>query len=117
MHTGEELPLVNSGAPLIEAIAVMSEKTFGLAIITDANDRLVGVISDGDLRRHAHVDTSQALVDDIMTVGGLTIEPDSLLASALKTIQDNRIGALVVEEDRKPVGVIHVLDLLRIGAA
>ncbi len=117
MHTGEELPLVTSGAPLIDAIAVMSEKTFGLAIITDANDRLVGVISDGDLRRHAHIDTSQALVDDIMTVGGLTIEPDSLLASALKTIQDNRIGALVVEEDRKPVGVIHVLDLLRIGAA
>ena len=88
-----------------------------MAIIIDPEDRLVGVISDGDLRRHAHVDASRALVDDIMTVGGLTIEPDSLLASALKTIQDNKIGALVVEEHRKPVGVIHVLDLLRVGAA
>ncbi len=117
MHTGNELPLVQSGTPLIDAIAVMSEKTFGLAIIIDAEDRLVGVVSDGDLRRHAHVDASRARVDDIMTVGGLTIEPDSLLASALKTIQDNRIGALVVEENRKPVGVIHVLDLLRVGAA
>ena len=117
MHTGDELPLVPSGTPLINAITVMSEKTFGLAIITDTDDRLVGVVSDGDLRRHAHVDTGRALVDDIMTVGGLTIKPDSLLASALKTIQDNRISALVVEEDGKPVGVIHVLDLLRVGAA
>ncbi len=117
MHTGDELPLVASGTLLIDAIKTMSEKNFGLAIIVDADDRLMGVISDGDLRRHAHVDAQQARVNDVMTPGGQTIGPDMLLASALKTIQDNRIGALVVAQDQRPIGVIHVLDLLGVGAA
>jgi len=117
MHVGDELPLVRRGTALMDAIQVMSEKTFSLAIITEEDGRICGVVSDGDLRRHAHVDTHKAIVDDIMTVGGQTIGPDMLLASALKTIQDNRIGALVVEEDGRAVGVIHVLDLLRVGAA
>lgn len=117
MHVGDELPLVRRGTALMDAIQVMSEKTFSLAIITEEDGRICGVVSDGDLRRHAHVDTNKAIVDDIMTVGGQTIGPDMLLASALKTIQDNRIGALVVEEDGRAVGVIHVLDLLRVGAA
>ncbi|MCR9138921.1 MAG: KpsF/GutQ family sugar-phosphate isomerase [Alphaproteobacteria bacterium] len=117
MHVGDELPLVRRGSALMDAIQVMSEKTFSLAIITEEDGQICGVVSDGDLRRHAHIDTNKAIVDDIMTVGGQTIGPDMLLASALKTIQDNKIGALVVEEDGRPVGVIHVLDLLRIGAA
>lgn len=117
MHVGDELPLVRRGTALMDAIQVMSEKTFSLAIITEEDGRICGVVSDGDLRRHAHVDTHKAIVDDIMTVGGQTIGPDMLLASALKTIQDNKIGALVVEEDGRAVGVIHVLDLLRVGAA
>ena len=76
-----------------------------------------GVITDGDLRRNAHVDSVSARVDDVMTVGGLTVEPDMLLASALKMIQDHKVGALVVEDEGQAVGVIHVLDMLRIGAA
>ncbi|MEM9104288.1 MAG: CBS domain-containing protein, partial [Pseudomonadota bacterium] len=69
------------------------------------------------LRRNAHVDSVSAVVDDVMTVGGLTVAPDMMLASALKMVQDNKVGALVVEDDGKAVGVIHVLDMLRIGAA
>jgi arabinose-5-phosphate isomerase len=117
MHTGDELPLVPRGTLLLDAIQVMSDKTFGLAIIIDSEGHIKGVLTDGDLRRHAHVDAGVTIVDDIMTVGGLTIVPDMLLASALKTVQDNKIGALVVEEEGKAVGVVHVHDLLRIGAA
>ncbi|MBW8640113.1 KpsF/GutQ family sugar-phosphate isomerase [Hoeflea sp. WL0058] len=117
MHSGERLPVVRSGTVLIDAISVISDKGFGLTVITDENDNIRGIITDGDLRRHAHVDAKLTLVDEVMTVGGQTIQPDMLLATALKTIQDRRIGALVVEEAGKPVGILHVLDMLRIGAA
>jgi len=117
MHTGDQVPCVPHGTLLIDAISVMTEKGFGLTTIVDGNGHLAGIITDGDLRRHAHLDARATIVDTIMTVGGLTIEPDMLLASALKTIQDHRVGALVVEEDGRPVGIVHVLDLLRIGAA
>ena len=117
MHAGDELPVVRSGTPLMQAIDTISEKGFGLVIVVDETERMRGVITDGDLRRNAHVDSVSARVDDVMTVGGLTVEPDMLLASALKMIQDHKVGALVVEDKGQAVGVIHVLDMLRIGAA
>lgn len=117
MHIGEELPVVNTGTSLMQAIDVISEKGFGLVIIADEAGKMRGVITDGDLRRNAHVDSVSAVVDDVMTVGGLTVAPDMMLASALKMVQDNKVGALVVEDDGRAVGVIHVLDMLRIGAA
>ena len=117
MHSGDRLPLVRSGTVLIDAISVITEKGFGLIVITDEENNIRGIITDGDLRRHAHVDAKLTVVDEVMTVGGQTIQPDMLLATALKTIQDRRIGALVVEEAGKPVGILHVLDMLRIGAA
>ena len=117
MHVGDELPLVETGTPLMKAIETISEKGFGLVIVADADGTMRGVITDGDLRRNADVDTVSAVVDEIMTVGGLTVEPDMLLASALKTVQDNKVGALVVADNGRAVGVIHVLDMLRIGAA
>ena len=117
MHAGEALPVVRSGTLLIEAIDTISDKGFGLTIVADAGGKMQGVITDGDLRRNAHVDAATTIVDQVMTVGGLTVEPDMLLAAALKMIQDHKVGALVVEEDGQAVGVIHVLDMLRIGAA
>jgi arabinose-5-phosphate isomerase len=117
MHMGDELPVVRAGTPLMQAIDIISEKGFGLVIIADEAGKMRGVITDGDLRRNAHVDSVSAVVDDIMTVGGLTVAPDMMLASALKMVQDHKVGALVVEDDGQAVGVIHVLDMLRIGAA
>ena len=117
MHAGDALPVVRSGTLLIEAIDTISDKGFGLTIVADAGGKMQGVITDGDLRRNAHVDAATTPVDQVMTVGGLTVEPDMLLAAALKMIQDHQVGALVVEEDSQAVGVIHVLDMLRIGAA
>ncbi|MEX3008004.1 SIS domain-containing protein [Hoeflea sp. TYP-13] len=117
MHAGDALPIVQTGTRLMKAIETISDKGFGLVIVADNAGKMCGVITDGDLRRNAHVDTGSALVDEVMTVGGLTVEPDMLLASALKMIQDHKVGALVVEDDGKAVGVIHVLDMLRIGAA
>ncbi|WP_419913562.1 KpsF/GutQ family sugar-phosphate isomerase [Hoeflea sp.] len=117
MHAGDELPVVQTGTLLIEAIDTISDKGFGLTIVADGGGKMCGVITDGDLRRNANVDAATTVVDQVMTVGGLTVEPDMLLAAALKMIQDNKVGALVVEEDGHAVGVVHVLDLLRIGAA
>ncbi|MCP4315067.1 MAG: KpsF/GutQ family sugar-phosphate isomerase [Hyphomicrobiales bacterium] len=117
MHVGDALPIVVTGTPLMKAIETISDKGFGLVIVADGAGRMCGVITDGDLRRNAHVDTVSTVVDEVMTVGGLTVEPDMLLASALKMVQDNKVGALVVKDDGRAVGVIHVLDMLRIGAA
>ncbi|MEM6461443.1 MAG: KpsF/GutQ family sugar-phosphate isomerase [Pseudomonadota bacterium] len=117
MHQGDALPMVQIGTPLMKAIETITEKGFGLVIVAESDGTIRGVITDGDLRRHAHIDTLSAVVDEVMTVGGLTVEPDMMLASALKMVQDNEVGALVVADNGKAVGVIHVLDMLRIGAA
>ena len=115
MHGADEVPLVAARTPMREALLVMTEKRFGAVGVTDAAGRLVGVVTDGDLRRHI-----DGLMDhtagEVMTAAPTTVTPDTLAAEALALMQ-GRITVLFVVEDRRPVGVIHVHDLLRSGVA
>jgi arabinose-5-phosphate isomerase len=117
MHTGAEIPLVPLGTAMADAIVVMTAKTFGCVGITDAGGRLVGIITDGDLRRHMRPDLLDTRVDEIMTPGPKTVRPDQLASEALEVLNSSKITALMVVDAGKPVGVVHFHDLLRAGVA
>jgi arabinose-5-phosphate isomerase len=117
MHPGQAVPLIERGAPMSEAIVEMSAKGFGCVAVTDRDGKLVGVITDGDLRRHMRADLLQAAVDDIMTVSPKTVRPDQLAGEALKLLNSSKITALIVLEAERPVGIVHFHDLLRAGVA
>lgn len=114
MHRGRELPLIAADAPMQTALLTMTEKRFGCAGVTDPGGRLVGLITDGDLRRH--MDGLMAhTAGEVMTLAPKTTRPDALAAEALRIMNDSRITVLFVVEDERPVGVLHVHDLLRLG--
>lgn len=117
MHTGDRLPLAPLGTSMQEALLLITQKRFGCLGIVNESGHLVGIITDGDLRRHLSGDIFARNVDDVMTADPKTIAPDALVASALEILNSASIMALLVVEDRKPVGIVHMHDLLRIGAA
>lgn len=117
MHTGERVPLVAHGTRMSDAVVEMSAKGFGCVGVTGADGALVGIITDGDLRRHMRDDLLAHTVDQVMTANPKTIRPDQLAAEALELLNAKKVTALFVVESRKPLGLIHVHDLLRIGVA
>jgi len=117
MHAGAEVPLIKRGAPMSEAIVEMTAKGFGCVGVIGGNGRLAGVITDGDLRRHMHVELLQETVDDVMTTSPKIVRPDQLASEALKLINASRITALFVVEQGRPVGIVNFHDLLRAGVA
>ena len=117
MHKGERLPLVASGTGMRDAILVMTQKGFGCVGIVTEDGALAGIVTDGDLRRNIDADLLSMSVDEVMTRTPRTIQPDVLVVSALSVINSSSITTLMVVEEGKPVGIIHLHDLLRIGAA
>lgn len=117
MHTGERLPLVATGTPMGEAVVTMSAKGFGCVVVVDPSGRLAGVVTDGDLRRNLSRDMLALRVDDIMTRTPRTIPPETLCGTAMAILNERAITTLVVVRDAKPVGIVHMHDLLRIGVA
>jgi arabinose-5-phosphate isomerase len=117
MHVGERLPLVSAGARMDAAIEEISRKGFGSVIVVNEDGTLAGIVTDGDLRRNLRADLRTLSVSDIMTRTPRTIAPDDLLATALEIQESSKITALIVVENKRPVGLVHYLDLLRAGAA
>ena len=117
MHTGERIPLAPLGSRMSEAILEITAKGFGCVGITDTRGLLVGIITDGDLRRHMRNDLLNAVVDNVMTHKPKTVRPDQLLSETLDILNSMKVTALFAIEAGKPVGIIHVHDLLRVGAA
>jgi arabinose-5-phosphate isomerase len=118
MHTGERVPLVAKGTPLPEAISTLSRKHFGCVGILDEDGRLCGIVTEGDMARNLSRNLSELVVDDIMTRAPKTVKPNVLATAALALLNKHSIGALiVVDDDNRPVGLIHFHDLLRIGVA
>jgi arabinose-5-phosphate isomerase len=117
MHTGVAMPLSPLGTRMSEAILEMTAKGFGCVGITDPSGLLVGIITDGDLRRHMHDKLLDASVDEVMTRGPKTVRRDQLLSETLDILNTMKVTALFAIEAGKPVGIIHVHDLLRAGAA
>ena len=113
------LPLVSHQAAMPETLSVMTSGCFGLAGVLDASGALIGVITDGDLRRHLGV-LETALAREVMTSAPKVISAAMLAQEALILLNDNKISAAFVVEDplsgpQKPLGVIHIHDLLRLG--
>ncbi len=125
MHKGADLPLVALDAPVIEVISEISAKGFGIVGMQNPDGSLVGVITDGDIRRYLESNahgTLQSVIGDakavsLMTKGGVTIDPDRLSARALNVMQTKRITAAFVIEAGIPVGLITVHQLLQQGVA
>ncbi|PPD29230.1 MAG: KpsF/GutQ family sugar-phosphate isomerase [Hyphomicrobium sp.] len=115
MHKGEALPLARESTAMSEALVTMTEKRFGCLGILDGKGKLAGVITDGDLRRHMGADLLKASAADIMTRKPKSIAPNALASSALEVMNASRITALFVVDKGKPVGILHVHDLLRTG--
>jgi arabinose-5-phosphate isomerase len=117
MHSGASVPLAPLGTAMSDAILEMSAKGFGCVGITDARGLLVGIITDGDLRRHMRNNLLDARVDEIMSRKPKTVRPDQLISETLDILNSLKVTALFAVEAGKPVGIIHVHDLLRAGAA
>src|SRR6476646_4597351 len=117
MHPGDAVPVIARGAPMSAAIVEMSAKGFGCVAVTNGDGRLLGVITDGDLRRHMRDDLLRAPVGEVMTASPKTVRPGQLASEALELINSLKITALIVVESDRPVGIVHFHDLLRAGVA
>lgn len=117
MHSGEQIPLVATGTLMTEAIMQISQKGFGCVGIIAENGALMGIITDGDLRRNLKKDLLGETVDCVMTADPKTVQPDMLAAAAMEILDSSSITALMVTENAKPVGIVHFHDLLKIGVA
>ena len=116
MHHGDDLPLVAADLPMGRVLLVMTEKSLGCAGIIDADGRLIGIITDGDLRRHLNGDLLALTAAEVMTANPKTVPPSLLAAEALGLMNAKAItGLFVVDQDHRPVGVLHVHDCLRAG--
>jgi arabinose-5-phosphate isomerase len=117
MHRGAAMPIAALGTRMSEAIVEMSAKGFGCIGIADPSGALVGIVTDGDLRRHMRRDLLDAPVDQVMTKGPITVQSDRLASEVLEILNSSKITALFVVDDKRPVGIVHLHDLLRAGVA
>lgn len=118
MHTGAEIPLVSPRDPMSEALLVMTAKSFGAVGARDAEGRLVGIITDGDLRRHMSASLLSCPVAEVMQPSPKTVAAAALAAEALGLMNRFAITSLfVVDEEGRPVGFLHMHDCLRAGVA
>ena len=118
MHHGDELPMLPETAFMRQAILEMTRKGFGCVAIIDGGGLLTGIITDGDLRRHMEDGLIDMRADAVMTRNPASITADMLAVEVLQTLNARKISAaIVVDDSRKPVGIVHLHDLLRIGVA
>ena len=117
MHRGERLPLVKTGTSMPDAMRVLAQKSFGCVVVVDDGGDLAGIVTDGDISRNLSRNLAALAVDDIMTRKPKTVDQNMLATAALNTINENHIGALIVVDAGRPIGLVHFHDLLRIGAA
>ena len=116
MHTGEAIPLVKQADNMSQALLEITTKSFGCVGILDENKSLMGIITDGDLRRHMDKNLLARFAFEIMTAKPQTVTREMLCSKALEFMNDLKITSLfVVEKDHKPSGILHIHDLLRTG--
>lgn len=117
MHAGQELPIVRTQTLMSETLIAMTSKGFGIAIVVDETERLYGLVTDGDLRRNM-ADLMSRTAGEIATRNPITIPPDMLAAQALALMNERKISVLLlVDDNNKPQGILHIHDLLRTGVA
>jgi arabinose-5-phosphate isomerase len=119
MHAGDAVPLKPLGTKMSDALVEMTSKGFGCVGIIDARGHIVGIVTDGDLRRHLDMGPGlmTATVDEVMTKNPKTIDRDVLAGEALEILNSSKITTLIVTDAGKPVGIVHLHDFLRAGVA
>ena len=117
MHGVDELPLVAPDAPMSDVVLVMTQKTFGVAGVIDAQGHLIGIVTDGDLRRHIAGNLFSLTAADVMTRTPKFAARNILAAEALRRMNEWKITSVFVVDDNKPVGILRMHDVLRAGVA
>lgn len=127
MHTDGQMPLIDADAPMSDALLEMTAKSFGVVGVTDKAGALLGIITDGDLRRHMGADLIKQRAGDVMTTGGVTIAPTQIASEAVAIMNERKITVLFCanadapdgksqgKPHGKPVGILHIHDCLRAG--
>jgi arabinose-5-phosphate isomerase len=115
MHVGDEVPLVTSGSSLSDALVTLSDKGLGCVGVTQSDGQLIGMLTDGDIRRLLSAGQSAETVDDAMTKSPTTTTADTLASSLLSVLNEKRITQIFVVRDGRPIGIIHMHDLLKAG--
>ena len=118
MHTGADVPRVRTGETVSNALVEMTRSRLGMTAVVDAADHVLGVFTDGDLRRaiESDVDMKRTRIDEVMTRNCITVAPETLAAQAVHVMQQRAVNALpVVDGSRRLVGALNVHDLLRAG--
>lgn len=116
MHTGGELPLTGPATPMSETLLIMSQKSLGSVGIVDEAGKLIGMITDGDIRRNSGTEgLLLKTAGDIMNRTPKTVAPSMLASEAVKLLNEKKITSLFVVEDGRPVGLVHIHDFLKAG--
>ena len=117
MHTGEEVPVVYSDDTLSKGLIEMSQKALGMTAIVDKKDQLVGIFTDGDLRRtlESNIDIKTTKMHEVMTKNPFVLPADTLAYNALSLIQEKKITSIIVTNENKVIGALNIHDLFRSG--
>ena len=115
MHSGDELPTATSDLSMSETILIITEKRFGCLAVIDKDEHLLGIITDGDLRRHMSPSLLTQTAKNLMTIGAQTIGPDALVSEAISIMDTKSITNLFVIENERCIGILHIHDCLRAG--
>ena len=118
MHTGKDTPRISPDVSISEALLEMSSKGMGMTAIVDNDDTVLGIYTDGDLRRtlDKKIDLQKTRIEQVMTRNCKTVDAHDLAAEVLKLMEDHKInGALVTDSNNRLIGALNMHDLLRAG--
>lgn len=115
MHVGDAVPLIAAGSNLSEGIAEITEKGFGCVGIVDTENKLIGILTDGDLRRLLVAPKQAETVDAAMTPNPITARAEDLAGTLLQTLNDRKVTQLFITENNLPIGIVHMHDVLKAG--
>ena len=115
MHVGDEVPITSPDTLMSETVLTMTNKTFGIAGVVDESGKLIGIVTDGDLRRHMSDDLFGMTTREVLTENPKVIDPSTLAAEALRFMNEWKVTCLFAVEDGKPVGICRMHDILKAG--
>jgi len=115
MHTGEAMPVVTIGTAMSEALIEMTAKRLGCVGVIDKAGLLIGIVTDGDLRRHMDPALLEQKVEDVMTSSPLAVDPDRMASEAVQLMNGKEVTTLFVVDNKCPVGILHLHDCLKAG--
>ena len=114
MNSGKKIPIIDINNKMSHAILEMSSKGFGCVGVISHEGDLIGIITDGDLRRNMQNNILEKYVRDIMTKKPKTLSKKTLLIDAIKKMKEDSITNLFVTDNKKPIGIIHIHDILKL---